>query len=51
MFGETKKFGRNNKKLCKTKQVTLVDGKVCKDHIHMYVAITSKTSVWNLCHI
>ena len=27
------------------KQVSLIDGRVCKDHIHMYVAIPPKMSV------
>ena len=27
------------KKLCEMNQVQLVDGAVCKDHVHMYVAI------------
>ena len=33
------------KKLCEMKQVSLIDGRVCKDHIHMYVAIPRKISV------
>ena len=33
------------KKLCEMKQVQLVDGAVCKDHVHMYVAIPPKLSV------
>ena len=33
------------KKLCEMKQVSLIDGRVCRDHIHMYVAIPPKISV------
>lgn len=33
------------KKLCEMKQVALIDGEVCKDHIYMYVAIPPKMSV------
>ena len=35
----------NHKNLCEMKQVSLIDGRVCKDHIHMYVAIPPKMSV------
>lgn len=46
MYGETKKdLVAIIKKLCEMKQVDLVDGRVCKDHIHMYVAIPPKISV------
>ena len=33
------------KKLCEMKGVALIEGKVCVDHIHMYVAIPPKLSV------
>lgn len=33
------------KKLCEMKNVQLIDGKVCVDHIYMYVAIPPKLSV------
>ena len=33
------------KKLCEMKQVNLIDGRVCIDHIHMYVVIPPKMSV------
>ena len=27
------------------KQVELIDGRICRDHIHMYVAVPSEMSV------
>ena len=46
MYGETKKdLVEIIKKLCEMKQVSLIDGRVCIDHIHMYVAIPPKMSV------
>ena len=45
MYRETKKLVEIIKKLCEMKQVSLIDGKVCIDHIHMYVAIQPKMSV------
>ena len=33
------------KKLCEMKQVKLIEGKICEDHVHMYVAIPPKLSV------
>ena len=46
MYGETKKdLVEIIKKLCEMKQVRLIDGRVCIDHIHMYVAIPPKMSV------
>ena len=33
------------KKLCEMKNVPLIEGRVCTDHIHMYVAIPPKLSV------
>lgn len=46
MYGETKRDMVDIlKKLCEMKQVTLIEGRVCKDHIHMYVGIPPKLSV------
>ena len=46
MYGETKKdLVAIIKKLCEMKQEDLIDGRECKDHIHMYVAIPPKISV------
>ena len=46
MFGTNKKdLAEIIKKLCEMKEVTLIEGKVCVDHIHMYVAIPPKISV------
>ena len=46
MYGELKKdIVEIIKKLCEMKQVELIDGRVCKDHVHMYVAIPPKMSV------
>ena len=46
MYGETKKdLVEIIKKLCEMKQVRLIDGRVCIDHIHMYVAIPPNMSV------
>ena len=46
MYGELKKdLVEIIKKLCEMKQVEIIEGKVCKDHVHMYVAIPSKMSV------
>ena len=46
MYGETKKdLVEIIKKLCEMKQVSLIDGRACIDHIHMYVAIPPKMSV------
>lgn len=33
------------KKLCEMKQIQLIDGKVCADHVHMYVGIPPKYSI------
>ena len=46
MYGELKKdLVEIIKKLCEMKQVQIIEGKVCKDHVHMYVAIPPKMSV------
>ena len=46
MYGETKRdLVEIIKKLCEMKQVELTDGRICRDHIHMYVAVPSEMSV------
>ena len=46
MYGEVKRdIAEILKKLCEMKQIHLIEGKVCKDHVHMYVAIPPKLSV------
>ena len=46
MYGELKRdLVEILKKLCEMKQVQIIEGKVCKDQIHMYVAIPPKMSV------
>ena len=46
MYGQVKKDVADIlKKLCEMKQVQLIEGKVCKDHVHMYIAIPPKLSV------
>ena len=46
MYGEVKRdIAEILKKLCKMKQIQLIEGNVCKDHVHMYVAIPPKLSV------
>ncbi|GHU48779.1 IS200/IS605 family transposase [Clostridia bacterium] len=46
MYGEIKKsIGEILRKLCEMKGVTLIEGAVCKDHIHMYVSIPPKLAV------
>ena len=46
LYGTNKKdVAEILKKLCEMKQVRLIEGKVCVDHIHMYVAIPPKLSV------
>lgn len=46
MYGSNKKdIVEIVKKLCEMKGVQLIEGKVCVDYIHMYVAIPSKMSV------
>lgn len=32
-------------KLCEMKGISFIEGKVCKDHVHMYVAILPKLYV------
>ena len=46
MYGQVKKDVADIlKKLCEMKQVRLIEGKVCRDHVHMYLAIPPKLSV------
>ena len=46
MYGQLKKdIVEILNKLCEMKQVQLVDGAVCPDHVHMYLAIPPKLSV------
>ena len=46
MYGELKReLAEILKKLCEMKQVRLIEGKVCVNHVHMYVAIPPKMSV------
>ena len=46
MYGETKRdLVEILKKLCEMKQVKIMEGKVCIDHVHMYVAILPKIAV------
>lgn len=43
--GIRKDVGEILRKLCEMKKVKLVEGRVCKDHIHMYVSIPPKLSI------
>lgn len=46
MYGNVKKdLVEIINKLCEMKHVDLIEGRVCVDHIHMYVAIPPKLSV------
>ena len=46
MYEETKRdLVEIINKFCEMKQVQLVDGKVCRDHVHMYVAIPPKMCI------
>jgi len=46
MYGELRKeIGEILRKLCEMSQVQLIEGKICINHIHMYVAIPPKQSV------
>ncbi len=51
-YRRKKMYGTNKKdlveiipKFCEMKGVSLIEGEVCKDHVHMYVAIPPKLSV------
>ena len=40
MYGEVKvEVGEILRKLCEMKQINLIEGKVCVDHVHMYIAV------------
>ena len=46
LYGTVKKdVGEVLRKLCEMKDVVLIEGKACIDHVHMYVAIPPKLSV------
>ena len=46
MYGSTKRdLVEIITKLCEMKQIMLIDGKICKDHVHMYIGIPPKYSV------
>ena len=46
MYGTVKRdVGEVIRKLCEMKGVTLIEGKACVDHVHIYVAIPPKISV------
>lgn len=46
MYGELRKeIGEILRKLCEMKQVQLIEGTICTNHVHMYVAIPPKFSV------
>ena len=46
MYGEVKvEVGEILRKLCEMKQVNLIEGKVCVDHVHMYLAVPPKLSI------
>jgi putative transposase len=46
MYGEIKKsVGEVLRKLCEMKGVALLEGAVCKEHVHMYVSIPPKLAI------
>ena len=46
LYGEVRKdVGEVVRKLCEMKDVVLIEGKICGDHVHIYVAIPPKLSV------
>ena len=46
MYGELRKeIGEILRKLCEMSQVQLIEGTICANHVHMYVAIPPKQSV------
>lgn len=46
MYGQVKKdLGEILRKLCDMSEAQLIEGKICSDHVHMYVAIPPKLSV------
>ncbi len=38
-------MGQKLRKICDMNEVTLIEGKVCLDHVHMYMSIPLKMSV------
>lgn len=46
MYGEVKvEIGEILRKLCEMKQIILIEGKVCVDHVHMYIGVPPKLSI------
>lgn len=46
MYGEIREdIGKILRKLCEMSEAELLEGKVCSDHVHMYIAIPPKLSV------
>ena len=46
MYGQLKvEVSEVLKKLCEMSEAELIEGKVCSDHVHMYIAIPPKLSV------
>ena len=46
MYGEYRRdMGEILRKLCEMKGTVLIEGKVCLDHVHMYIAIPPKISL------
>ena len=46
MYGQVKKdLGEILRKLCDMSEAQLIEGKICSDYVHMYVAIPPKLSV------
>ena len=46
MYGTNKKdLAEINKKLCEMKGVSLIDERICVDHVHLYVGIPPKISI------
>ena len=46
MYGEVRKdIVDILKHLCQIEGIELIEGAVCKDHVHMYVSIPPKTSI------
>ena len=46
MYGEVKvEIGEILRKLCEMKQIILIEGKVCVDHVHMYIGVPPKLGI------
>lgn len=46
MYGQLRKDVREIlKKVCEIEGVTLIDGAVCVDHVHMYISVPPKLSI------